>query len=106
LEDYIVLCNFDRAELSRLLGDEDTSDRAKKLLEEVGGSLEAIWLTAGVYDLVAHIRAPDIRRALTFLAAFSSVSNVRTTTLTAVEGEGISQVFKDAADARTKIGEG
>jgi uncharacterized protein with GYD domain len=106
VETYIILCNFERAELTGLLEDPTTEATARALLEDdaVGGSLEDMWLTTGAYDLVAVISAPDVRKALTFLAAFGSVSNVQTTTLTAVPLDGIGPVFAEARGLRTRIG--
>lgn len=100
---YIVLCTFDKAGIEGLLKpDGDVAKKAEKLMQEVGGEVEKLWLTTGPFDLVAVVDAPDTRKALAFLLAFSSLGNVSTQTLTAEEGVG--QVLSDAQSAKTNIG--
>ncbi len=71
-------------------------------MQEVGGNLRDLWFTAGQHDLVAVVEAPELRKALAFLVAFSSLSTARTTTL--VAEPQIAEVMRDAHDAQTKIG--
>jgi len=101
---FIVLCTFDKAGVSQLMADGKDDDTADKLMKEVGGTLEHIWLTTGAFDMVAVVEAPAVGKALAFLVAFSSMGGIATQTLSAEEGVG--QVFADANNAKTNIGSG
>ena len=100
---YIVLCNFERAGIEELMGPTgDVAQKAKALMQHVGGNIEAIWLTTGGFDLVLVVDAPDPGKALAFVAAFSSVGGVNTQTLTAEKEVG--EVVKAALAAKTGFG--
>jgi uncharacterized protein with GYD domain len=99
---FIVLCTFDKAGVGQLMDDGDVADSADKLMKQVGGKLDHIWLTTGQFDMVVVVDAPSVGKALSFLVAFSSFGGVATQTLTAEEGVG--QVFADANTAKTNIG--
>jgi len=97
---YIVLCTFERA--GGDAGVQAPIDRAAAdaLAKDVGATLESFWFTVGTYDLVAVVTAPDNRKALAFLVAFSGLGRVSTLTLTAEED--VMGVLNAARDAHTK----
>ena len=79
------------------------ADMARSLAESVGATLDNFWVTAGTYDLVAVVTAPDNRKALAFLVAFSGLGRASTLTLTAEEDvAGVLADAKGARDAHTK----
>jgi uncharacterized protein with GYD domain len=97
---YIVLCKFDRAAAEGIVDAPVDHAAARALAEDVGATLESFWFTVGTYDLVAVVSAPDNRRALAFLVAFSGLGRVSTLTLTAEED--VAGVLEAARDAHTK----
>jgi uncharacterized protein with GYD domain len=102
---FIVLCNFEEAGIDHLLDSGSTVEStAERLMEEVGGKLQRLWLTTGDFDLVVVVEADNTGDALAFLVAFSSLGRVRTKTLTAEAS--VDDVVEKASEAKTKIGEG
>jgi uncharacterized protein with GYD domain len=100
---FIVLCTFDR-EGAEVPGTETVdADMARTLAESVGATLDNFWFTAGTYDLVAVVTAPDNRKALAFLVAFSGLGRASTLTLTAeADVAGVLSDARGARDAHTK----
>jgi uncharacterized protein with GYD domain len=102
---YIVLCTFDRAGVDELVGPEgDVAKKAEALMENVGGRIESMWLTTGAFDMVLVVEASNAGKAVSFLAAFSSVGGVSTQTLAATKD--VRKVIKTALAAKTGFGEG
>ena len=99
---FIVLCKFEQAGIDGLLGDSSVAESPEQLMAEVGGNLVGLWFCIGVYDLVAVVEAPDTRKALAFLVAFSSLG--RATTVTLAAESDVAGVLADARSARTNVG--
>lgn len=100
---FIVLCKFDRDGAGVPGAETVDADMARSLAESVGAKLDHFWFTAGTYDLVAVVNAPDNRKALAFLVAFGSLGRASTLTLTAEEDvAGILSDAQGARDAHTK----
>lgn len=97
---YIVLCKFDRGAADGPADDAIDRAAAEALAQDVGATLESFWFTVGTYDLVAVVTAPDNRKALAFLVAFSGLGRVSTLTLTAEED--VAGVLGAAREAHTK----
>ena len=80
---YIALINYtDRGmtavrELPRRL------DAAKRLLEEMGGRFQAVYMTMGAHDLVFVYEASDDAVAARFSLSLGMLGNVRSTTMKA-----------------------
>jgi uncharacterized protein with GYD domain len=102
---YIVLCTFERAGVDELVGPGgDVEKKAEALMEHVGGRIESMWLTTGGFDMVLVVEASNPGKAVSFLAAFSSIGGVSTQTLAATKDVG--KVVKAALGAKTGFGEG
>jgi len=86
---FIVLCKFDQAGIDGLLGDSSVAESPEQLMAEVEGNLVGLWFCIGVYDLVAVVEAPDTRKALAFLMAFSSLGRVSTPVLPSRSTESV-----------------
>ncbi|CAA9484028.1 MAG: hypothetical protein AVDCRST_MAG13-1340 [uncultured Solirubrobacteraceae bacterium] len=97
---YIVLCKFDRAGTEGIGEAPVDGAAARALAQDAGATVQSFWFTVGTYDLVAVVSAPDTRKALAFLVAFSRLGRVSTVTLTAEED--VAGVLQDAQEAHTK----
>ncbi len=80
---YINLMTYTDQGLRNIKKSPSRFDAARKVAEELGGSIEALHLTMGIYDLVAISQFPDDPTAATFVLRLGALGNVRTTTLKA-----------------------
>ncbi len=80
---YINLMTYTDQGLRNIKKSPSRFDAARKVAEELGGSIEALHLTMGNYDLVAISQFPDDPTAATFVLRLGALGNVRTTTLKA-----------------------
>ena len=80
---YVILMNWTAQGVA---GVKDTVTRyhaAKQAIESTGGSFEAIAWTAGPYDLVAIVNAPDDETAAAFNLTLAQAGNLKTLTMRA-----------------------
>jgi uncharacterized protein with GYD domain len=94
---YVILMNWTEQGVA---GVKDTVTRyraAKQALESKGGSFEAIAWTAGPYDLVAVVNAPDDETAAAFNLTLAQAGNLRSVTMRAF-GEAEMQAIVDRMD--------
>jgi uncharacterized protein with GYD domain len=99
---YIVLCTFDATGRATLVSGQDPREVADPVAQEVGATVEQLYLTTGNYDAVVILDADSIRTALAFAVAFGEAAGTTTLTLSA---EGASARVVDAANrAHTRIG--
>lgn len=80
---YIMLINWTDQGVRDVRSSPRRFDAARKLIEDMGGSFKAIYLTMGGYDLVAIIEAPDDAVMARFALQTAMGGNVRSTTLKA-----------------------
>ena len=80
---YINLMTYTDQGLRNVKKSPSRLDAARKAAEELGGKLGDLYLTMGVYDLVAISEFPDDATAATFVLRLGEKGNVRTTTVTA-----------------------
>jgi uncharacterized protein with GYD domain len=80
---YIALMNWTDQGVRNVRESPKRLDAAKKLLEEMGGSFKAFYLTMGDCDMVAVLEAPDDAVAARFALQTAMTGNVRTRTLKA-----------------------
>jgi uncharacterized protein with GYD domain len=62
-------------------------DDAKRMLTDMGGHMQSLYLTMGQYDLIGIFEAPDDAIAARFTLMLGQLGNVRTTTLKAFPEE-------------------
>lgn len=70
----------------------DRAEAAKKVAEDMGGSLEIYW-TMGQYDIVAITEFADDETAVAFLAKLSSLGNVRSQTMRAFDADAVRSIM-------------
>ncbi len=80
---YISLMTYTDRGLLNIKKSPDRLDAARKAAKELGGNLGDLYLTMGVYDLVAVSEFPDDATAATFVLRIGALGNVRTTTVKA-----------------------
>lgn len=80
---YIMLINWTDQGIRNVRESPRRFDAARKMLEEMGGSFQTIYLTMGDYDLVAVADMPDDAIAARFALQLGMLGNVRTRTLKA-----------------------
>ncbi len=77
---YVALVNYTENGLRQVKDSPKRLDDAKARLRDMGGEFKAIYMTLGVYDLVAIYDAPDDAVAARFTLLLGGAGNVRTTT--------------------------
>ncbi len=80
---YISLLKFTQQGIKDIKGSPARLDSAKKAVAAMGGSIKAVYLTLGAYDLVVVSELPDGAAAARFLLATGALGNVSTETLSA-----------------------
>ena len=91
---YIMLVNYTQQGIENIKDSPDRLDRAKELLQSLGGEVREFYLTMGAYDAVATIEAPDDETVAKFLLAAGAHGNVRTTTLKAFPEEQFREIVR------------
>ncbi|MGC4791224.1 GYD domain-containing protein [Micromonospora sp. DT178] len=94
---YVALLNWTDQGIQ---GFKDTAKRAEAFAaatQKLGANLLNIYWTAGPYDLVAIVEAPDDETASAALLRLGGAGNVRTTTLRAFGQEEIVRIVAKAA---------
>ena len=91
---YIVLLNWTEQGMKAIGESPRRLDAAKALLQEMGGSLKAFYMTMGNYDMVAICEAPDDAVAARFALTLGSQGSVRSQTLKAVPEEAYREIIK------------
>ena len=89
---YIVLHNFTDQGIRTIRETIQRADGAVELAKQYGASLQTYW-TAGPYDVVYILEAPDDESASAFLLNVGSRGVVRTTTLRAYGREEMSRII-------------
>lgn len=80
---FIALSNFTDQGMRSIKDSTKRADAVKEAAKKFGATMTQIYWTAGKYDLVAFIEAPDEASAMAFALAIGMAGNVRTQTLRA-----------------------
>jgi uncharacterized protein with GYD domain len=80
---YIVLVSWTDQGVRTVNDSAKRLDAGRKLLEDMGGRLEAVYMTLGEYDMVSVYEAPDDAIAARYTLMLSKQGNLRTKTLKA-----------------------
>jgi uncharacterized protein with GYD domain len=90
---YVGLLNFTDQGIRTIRETIQRADGAAELAQQYGASLQTYW-TAGPYDVVYILEAPDDKSATAFLLDDGSRGVVRTTTLRAYDREEMSGIIE------------
>jgi uncharacterized protein with GYD domain len=80
---YVILLNWTEQGVANVKGTVSRYHAAKEMLESQGGSFDAVAWTAGPYDLVAIVSAPDDETAAAFNLTLAQAGNLKTLTMRA-----------------------
>lgn len=80
---YVLLANWTERGLRDIKDSPQRLDTAKKMLQDMGGSIKSFFMTMGEYDIVAIYEAPDDAVAARFVIQLGQLGDVRTRTLKA-----------------------
>jgi uncharacterized protein with GYD domain len=90
---YIMLANWTDRGLQAVTDGPKRLDNVKKMLADMGGRMQSLYLTMGQYDLVGIFDAPDDAIAARFILMLGQVGNVRTVTMKAFPEEAYRQII-------------
>jgi uncharacterized protein with GYD domain len=80
---YVMLANWTEQGAQKIKDSPKRVDAARKLLEEMGGKFDHIYMTMGDYDMVVVYEAPDDALAARFTLMLGALGSVRTRTMKA-----------------------
>lgn len=80
---YVLLASWTEQGIRDIKDSPQRLDTAKKMLQDMGGSIKSFFLTMGEYDIVAIYDAPDDAIAARFVIQLGQLGDVRTKTLKA-----------------------
>jgi uncharacterized protein with GYD domain len=90
---YIMLANWTDRGLQAVTDGPKRMDNVKKMLADMGGHMQSLYLTMGQYDLVGIVDAPDDAIAARFTLMLGRLGNVRTVTMKAFPEEAYRQII-------------
>ena len=82
---YIALINWTEKGVAEAKDSPNRVDKARALAKQMGGDMEQIYLTMGIYDLVAILEMPSDEAAAQFALKSAAGGHIRTTTLKAFD---------------------
>jgi len=80
---YMILFNYTAQGITTVRDAGPRLDGLKKTLRDMGGEVQAFYLTLGPYDTVAIVTLPDDAAMARLALSLGSVGNVRTLTMRA-----------------------
>jgi len=92
---YIMLGNLTHAAFDELDGLDQRDQKAKEIIESLGGSLTALYYTLGQYDFVVIFDMPSKEKLVKFLAIMGKFGTVRTETMETIPSSMLYAVAKD-----------
>ena len=78
---YVSLGNLKSTAFEKSVSIEDRDQKAKKIIESLGGKMLSLFYTFGRYDFVAVIDMPSKESLVKFLSIVAKFGTVRTETL-------------------------
>jgi uncharacterized protein with GYD domain len=93
---FISLVNWTEQGIRSFKDSPKRADAFAEVLKQKGGSVKEIYWTLGAYDIVAIAEAPDAETMTAALLQIAAQGNVRTTTLTAFDRDGIAKIISKA----------
>ena len=82
---YIALINWTEKGIAEAKTSPERVDQARGLAKQLGGELEQIFMTIGMYDLVGILDMPSDEKAAEFALKVAAGGHVRTTTMKAFD---------------------
>jgi uncharacterized protein with GYD domain len=92
---YVMLGNLKKAAFEKFDGLEARDQKAKKVIESLGGRTISLFYTFGRYDFVAIIDMPTKESLVKFLAIVGKFGTVRTETLETIPPDMLYTIAKE-----------
>ena len=97
---YMILFNWTEQGIRTVREAGPRLDGLKRTLEELGGKVQAFYLTMGPYDTVAIVTLPDDATMAKLALSLGAVGNVRTLTMRAFPEPEYRAILASAWDTR------
>ena len=91
---YIILVKYTKEAKMKIKDHPQRVEKVKKIMNDHGVSMKALYFTFGQYDVVAIVEAPDDDATLKSLLRISSLGNATLETLKAFPGEKVAEIIK------------
>lgn len=92
---YITLIRFTEKGLESIKEHPSRLNKARRLIMEAGGAMQAFYLTLGSYDSIVITEAPDDATYAKITLSLASKGNVQTETLKAFSHEDYRKIVED-----------
>ncbi len=89
---YVMLANWTDQGLKAIGDGSRRVDGARKILEDMGGHFQELYMTMGQFDLVGIYDAPDDAVAARFILMLGQLGNIRTTSMKAFPEAAFRQI--------------
>ena len=89
---YVMLGNLKSSAFEKFDGLEDRDQKARKIVESLGGKMISLFYTFGRYDFVVILDMPDKESLVKFLAIIAKFGTVRTETLETIAPDMIYKI--------------
>jgi uncharacterized protein with GYD domain len=91
---YVVLLNWTEQGVKHVKDSVDRSHQANEMFKPLGVKLTQIYWTAGRYDIVSVVEAPDDQAMSAAMLKLAGLGNLRTETLRAFDEQGMRQILQ------------
>ena len=92
---YVTLGNLKSTAFEKFDSIEERDQKAKKIIESLGGNMISLFYTFGRYDFVAVIDMPTKESVVKFLAIVAKFGTVQTETLETVSPDMFYKIAKE-----------
>jgi uncharacterized protein with GYD domain len=93
---FIYLINFTDEGIKGMADAPARRAQAEKMVGDLGGKIQATWLTSGIYDRIVVVDFPDGDAAAKFAIGLSKRGHARTTTLRGWDAEAAEAIIAGA----------
>lgn len=91
---YVMLGNLTHAAFDELGSIDERDQKAKEIIESLGGTLISRYYTLGQYDFVVIFEMPGKEMLVKFLAIMGKYGTVRTETMEAIQDTMLYKIAK------------
>jgi uncharacterized protein with GYD domain len=92
---YVMLGNLKGAAFEKFDGIAERDQKARKIVESLGGKMLYLYYTFGRYDFVVILDMPSKESLVKFLAIVAKFGTVRTETLETIPAEMMYKIAKE-----------
>ena len=92
---YVMLGNLKTTAFEKFDSIEERDQKAKKIIESLGGKMISLFYTIGRYDFVVIIDMPSKENLVKFLAIIAKFGTVRTETLETISPDKFYKISQE-----------